>query len=171
PQLISWTTTTGGTVSIELTRDGGETWETLFPNTPNDGNEPWTVSGPSCTQCAVRITSLLDPGLQDASATPFSVFCAPSALDITAGGTRTGALVAADCAAPHRPDAKGDLYTFTMPSPGVVTIGMQSTVFDPYVLLVGPDGTVIAENNNFGISTDARLDSISLPAGGPYTIE
>jgi hypothetical protein len=170
-QGITWSTTTGGTVSIELSRDGGDTWETLFANTPNDGSEAWTVTGPACSSCLLRVTNLVDPEVQDGSAAPFAIFCSPSAVDIGAGQTRTGALGVSDCDAPDRPGTRGDLYTFTMPQTGVVTIDVRADAFDPYVILVGPDNSIVAQNDNFGISKDARLDSLTLPAGGPYTIE
>ena len=170
-QGITWNTTTGGSVSIELSRDGGDSWETVFANTPNDGSEPWTVTGPACSDCLLRVTNLVDPDVQDGSTAPFAIFCSPSPVDIGAGQTRTGALGVSDCDAPDRPGSRGDLYTFTMPQTGVVTINVSADAFDPYVILVGPDNSIVAQNDNFGISKDARLDSLVLPAGGPYTIE
>ncbi|MDW8241385.1 MAG: M36 family metallopeptidase, partial [Acidobacteriota bacterium] len=53
-QTISWTTTGSiANVKIELSRDGGSTYSTLFTSTPNDGSESWTVTGPATTQARV----------------------------------------------------------------------------------------------------------------------
>lgn len=50
-----------GNVKIELPRDSGATWETMIASTPiEDGQEPWTVTGPASTDCLIRITSIED---------------------------------------------------------------------------------------------------------------
>jgi hypothetical protein len=38
----------------------------------------------------------------------------------------TDVLAANDCEAPHRPGAKGKLYTFTLDEPGLVSIDVRS---------------------------------------------
>ncbi|TMA44916.1 MAG: hypothetical protein E6J81_13735, partial [Deltaproteobacteria bacterium] len=65
-QLITWVARGDGDVKIELSRDGGLTYETLFESTPNDGSEPWTVTGPPAT-CRIRISHVDDPTLEDES--------------------------------------------------------------------------------------------------------
>jgi hypothetical protein len=169
-QLIEWRSSTLGTVRVELSRDGGATWETLFLNTPNDGNEPYTVRGPLSNHCRVRITSWQDPVVGDTSDGPFVVFCQPLTRPILAGQTIDATLGPDDCVVPQRPGAKSQLFTFSMPATALVTVDVASAAFDPHVVLYGPEGTIIAENDNAGASTAARLDSIELPAGGPYTI-
>jgi hypothetical protein len=62
-----------GNVKIELSRDGGGTYETIFPNTSNDGSEAWTVSGAVSEMARIRITSLSTPGVGDSSATNFYI--------------------------------------------------------------------------------------------------
>src|SRR2546426_10105528 len=55
-KTIQWSYT--GVISavrIDLSRDGGATWQTLFSSTPNDKSQPWTVTGPSTTQARVRV--------------------------------------------------------------------------------------------------------------------
>jgi hypothetical protein len=54
---ITWSPGNGGNVSIELSRDNGSTWETLFAATANDGSEVWTVSGATTSQALVRISN------------------------------------------------------------------------------------------------------------------
>src|SRR5439155_976665 len=65
-RLITWSAPGDGNVRIELSRDGGVSWETLFAETPNDGMEPWTVTGPPAT-CRIRISHVDDPALEDES--------------------------------------------------------------------------------------------------------
>jgi predicted outer membrane repeat protein len=54
-------------VRIELSRDGGNTYTTLFANTVNDGQETWPVSGPATGQTRIRISGI-DPDVADVSA-------------------------------------------------------------------------------------------------------
>lgn len=56
-RTITWSTGNGGKVTIELSRDNGASWETLFASTANDGREPWTVSGPVTTGALVRVSN------------------------------------------------------------------------------------------------------------------
>jgi uncharacterized repeat protein (TIGR01451 family) len=61
-QTLRWTSRgVSGNVKIELSRNGGATWETVFPSTANDGTEPWTVTRPATTQAQLRIRSVQDP--------------------------------------------------------------------------------------------------------------
>ena len=64
---ITWSPGNGGNVTIELSRDNGSTWETLFASTANDGSESWTVSGSTTSQALVRIAN--DKGSASSTAT------------------------------------------------------------------------------------------------------
>jgi subtilisin-like proprotein convertase family protein len=73
-QEITWTSRAiVGTVKIELTRDGGETWTTLAESAPNNGRYRWKVTGPGATNCRVRITPEGDPQAADESDGPFTI--------------------------------------------------------------------------------------------------
>lgn len=48
-------------VKIELSRDGGSSWETLSSATANDGSYSWGVSGTASTQCKIKISDPNDP--------------------------------------------------------------------------------------------------------------
>lgn len=167
-QLIQWSTTTGGTVRIELSRDGGNAWETLVLNTANDGSEPFVVTGPPSNSCRVRVSSWQDPGLSDVSDALFAVFCAPATSPILPGQTLSSTLGPQDCQVPQRPAAKSRLHTFFLSQSGLVTVDLTSQSFEPYLVLYGPTGVILAEHD--GAAGAARLDSIELPAGGPFTI-
>ena len=67
---ITWSPRQGGHVSVDLSRDNGANWETLFADTPNDGTEYWTVSGPTTGQALVRVSAL---GISDTSDACFTI--------------------------------------------------------------------------------------------------
>ena len=62
-----------GRVMVEVTRNGGTSWEVIIPDTENDGFSDWTVTGPASTNCRVRVSSLLTPAITDQSTGPFSI--------------------------------------------------------------------------------------------------
>ena len=70
---LGWSATVLTDVKVELSRDGGTGWETLYASTPNDGAESWTVTGPSSTNCLLRVSSL-DDLYSDVSAASFTIF-------------------------------------------------------------------------------------------------
>ncbi|HKA54442.1 MAG TPA: FG-GAP-like repeat-containing protein [Candidatus Binatia bacterium] len=73
-RFIKWLSKgAGSAVKIQLSYDGGGTWVTLFSSTANDGNEPWTVSGPATSQARVRIRSVQTPTLVDTSDANFTI--------------------------------------------------------------------------------------------------
>ena len=47
---------------------------------------------------------------------------------------------------------------------------MSSTAFDPYLYLISSGGTVLAQDNNSGGGTSARI-RLNLPSSGTYIIE
>jgi hypothetical protein len=55
---VTWTGTTvgNGTVTIELSRDGGTTWEFLAEGIRNDGGESVGVTGTATRRARVRVT-------------------------------------------------------------------------------------------------------------------
>ena len=67
---ITWDAGNGGKVNVELSRDDGSSWETLFASTANDGSESWTVSGPTTSQALVRISNEKGSG---SSTAPFTI--------------------------------------------------------------------------------------------------
>lgn len=86
-QTLKWYTQNyTGNVKIELTRNAGATYETIFESTPNDGNEDWTVTGPTATNCRIRITYLDLPNSNDYNNNFFSITQAAISLDSPNGG-------------------------------------------------------------------------------------
>lgn len=59
PQNITWTSDgSSGNVKIELSRDSGANWETLFSNTPDDQAESWIATGPTSSNCLIKVADV-----------------------------------------------------------------------------------------------------------------
>jgi hypothetical protein len=73
-QTIRWISNDiGGGVKIEISRDGGSTFELIQDNQPNVGVYNWTVQAPVTFQALIKITSIDEPGISDVSDAVFSV--------------------------------------------------------------------------------------------------
>ncbi len=80
-----------GEIKIELTTDGGATWQTLATNAPNNGRYSWTVASSLSSSCRVRISDAIDGDPIDASDNSFTI-AAPK-LTITAPNGGEGWLI------------------------------------------------------------------------------
>jgi hypothetical protein len=67
--------------------------------------------------------------------------------------------------------AQNAAYTFDGRAGDTVTIDLRSDEIDPLVRLIGPDGQVLAEDDDSGGGVQARIADFALPADGTYTIE
>src|SRR5262249_23168273 len=85
-QFIRWNGVQGGQVSIELSRDDGLTWETLFARTANDGIQSWVVTGPESQDVLIRVTRLTPPFASDTSDAPLEITTQPLTLIAPQGG-------------------------------------------------------------------------------------
>jgi hypothetical protein len=73
-QKITWSSAgITGNVNIQLSRNGGSTWTTIISNTPNDGNQAWTVTGPAAAQARVKVLSVSAPTVFDTGNANFSI--------------------------------------------------------------------------------------------------
>jgi hypothetical protein len=74
-RVIRWTSAlVTSDVGIALSRDSGATWETLTPNTANDGYYLlYWVTRPETEQARIRIWSVDDPTVEDVSDDDFSI--------------------------------------------------------------------------------------------------
>jgi hypothetical protein len=94
---------------------------------------------------------------------------------ISVGTPINGALATTDCRLPVD-SSFIDVYTFAGTAGQAISVSMTSTApnLDPYLFLLSPGGTVLAENDNGGGTTDARIPAgsgtFTLPANGTYTI-
>jgi uncharacterized protein YdeI (BOF family) len=94
--------------------------------------------------------------------------CSPGAITLPA--TVSGTLADGDCTAPHRSGSKADLYTFQGTASQQVTVTLRSTAFDAYLIVVGPTGAVLAQDDDSGGGSNAQIQG-TLPTAGTYTIE
>ena len=73
-QTIRWASTgITGDVKIEISRDGGSTFQTIFSDQPANGFVDWSVSGPETYQAIIKITSINDSSISDVSDYPFTI--------------------------------------------------------------------------------------------------
>lgn len=73
-QSIRWNSyDVSGGLRIQLSRDGGNTYELLADNQPNVGYYNWTVTGPASFQAVIKVTSVDEPNIFDTSDLPFTI--------------------------------------------------------------------------------------------------
>jgi serine protease Do len=63
-----------------------------------------------------------------------------------------------------------DRYSFTGTAGQQITIQMSSSAFDPYLYLLNSSGTDLAQDNNSGGGTSARIQ-LNLPSTGTYIVQ
>lgn len=63
-----------------------------------------------------------------------------------------------------------DEYTFEGQAGQEVTVRLESSEFDPYVVLFGPNGNVVAENDDLSDSNQNSFVSVVLPEDGSYRV-
>ncbi len=173
---LEWTATVVTDVMVELSRDGGGSWETLFASTPNDGIESWTVAGASSTDCLLRV-STLDGLYSDVSDAPFAIhdtlpwlFAVPetgsvpegSSVDVYVGvsgagmaaGNYTGYVVLASN------DPAG---------PAVITVNLEVT--DPGTGVGDAPAVFMVEGNHPNPFNPSTRVVFSLAQAGPATVD
>jgi hypothetical protein len=57
----------GANVTIELSKDGGKSWEKVEENVPNSGKYLWKVSKVDSAQCKIRVSSQYRPKYRKSS--------------------------------------------------------------------------------------------------------
>jgi hypothetical protein len=60
-------------VRMELSRDGGSTWDTIGFFTWNDGIYNWRVTGPATTAARIKVTDIFNPAIFDISDANFTI--------------------------------------------------------------------------------------------------
>lgn len=75
---------------------------------------------------------------------------------ITIGGTVSGTLESADAIYRER-DTFADSYAFEATAGQPIEAHLRSTEFDGYLLLVGPTGELVAQDDDSGAGTDSRV--------------
>jgi hypothetical protein len=71
---ITWTSTGGMVnVKVEKSTDGGSSWTPIWTSIPNDGSQPWGLSGMYSNQCRIRISDASNSAIYDVSNGNFTV--------------------------------------------------------------------------------------------------
>jgi hypothetical protein len=70
---IEWTSSVPGNVRIEVSRDGGASWTTIFASIGDDGAQDWTVTGPVTGAARIRVCSVNVPTACDTSDANFAI--------------------------------------------------------------------------------------------------
>lgn len=71
---VTWTSSAyDGLVNIELSRDGGNTWEHMIGPKQNDGYSNLQFTGTPSDQCLIRVISSTDPTVYDVSDAFFTI--------------------------------------------------------------------------------------------------
>ena len=92
---IVWTSLlTGGSVTIELSTDGGNTYSTIVSGTPDDGLYTWDVPELFAQNCIIKISDAADPNCFDLSDSLFGIISKPWLVPVTvnAVGTQTSSI-------------------------------------------------------------------------------
>ena len=100
------------------------------------------------------------PALSVAQATPLPALPGGNTLDF--GQTVLGELTA---------DVQVGRYTFFGTAGDVITLRLDSANFDPKLRLLGPDGTVLVEDDDNGEGLNALVTDFTLPRDGEYVVE
>jgi uncharacterized protein (TIGR03437 family) len=98
-----------------------------------------------------------------------------TATSIAPGQSASGALNNSDCRSIIDPGSFADRYTFAGTAGQRLLFTLKSTAFDAYLTIIGPDGEIVAQNDDAGQSTDARIPAdfglFTLTMDGVYTVE
>src|SRR5688500_15680755 len=72
---IRWTSAgpVGSNVRVELSRDAGATWTTLFASIADDGAQNWVVDGPATNRARIRVCTVSAPLVCDKSDRNFRI--------------------------------------------------------------------------------------------------
>jgi hypothetical protein len=148
---IEWTSTVADTVRIELSRDAGASWTTLFADVDNDGAHAWTVTGPATSRARLRVCTVTAPRICDRSDASFSI-----------GAAATGG---------------ANLVAPVIIVPSLTILGNQPWVVGVVTTNVGtgtagPSRTDIYLSSDSTFTTgDLRMASFSVPALGPGEVD
>jgi hypothetical protein len=169
---------TAGT-ACPWTASSSASWLTITSGGSGTGSGRVNYSVASNTGFSARTGFIFYPGGSH-TVTQSGGCLVTSATPISYGSTATGTLSTSDCLSPvrsltgsFRPYA--DRYSFSGTAGQMISISMSSASFDTYLYLIGPGGTVVAENDDGGGDSNSRIPAVSgfftLPSTGTYIIE
>jgi hypothetical protein len=89
---------------------------------------------------------------------------------IGCGQSLGGTLATSDVRSTVRTTSYADLFTFTGTAGSTVTITMNSTAVDAYLVLKSPAGTVVAQDDDSNGGSNSKI-TYAITAAGTYTVE
>lgn len=127
----------------------------------------WSGACAGTSACTLTMGTSLSVGASFATAAPPANTCtlAMAIGTLAPGQTIAGALSTSDCKL--NDGSYADVYKLVVPGNQTVQITLASTAFDPFLVLYGSDGSVIAMDDNSGGGTTARI-SRAMVAGTYY---
>jgi hypothetical protein len=171
----------GGTGTINVTTSAGcgwaatsnASWITVTSGTPGSGNG--TVGYSVAANTGTARTGTVTAAGQTFTVNQNAAAACPSPSSIVTGQTINGTLQSGDCT--YTDSSYYDAYTFNGTAGQQIYITLNSTQFNAYLLFYQssyPGGTLIAQDNDGGGGTNARIPATSgfftLPGTGTYTI-
>jgi len=165
------TVTVAGTAGCNWTASSAMSWVTITSATSGSGNGTVNFSVAANTSANSRSGNLAIAGQSFIVTQAGNCPTTP----IIPGQIINGSLSASDCRTSLRSGQPFvDRYTFNGTESQVVTILHYTEAFDSYLFLIGPDGRVVAEDDDGGLGSSAQIRSggyFQLPATGVYIIE
>lgn len=177
---ILWTSSGLAGARIELSRDGGTTWEVLVASTPaSSGSYFWTVTGPQTTQTLVRVSDLADSSPSDVSIANFDLLPPPSITVTSPNGgesltpnstfpvtwTSTGSIAAAMIELSTDNGATWNVLLASTPNDGIENITVPGTVTTLGLIRIS-DSTGTQSDFSDGTFTIAPPIVVLAPNGG-----
>lgn len=180
-QRINWTNPGGYTgFNLELSRNGGSSWEALESGLPGDFTyRDWTVAGSASTNCRVRVTGLYEGGSRnDISNSAFNIAQTGLTVGWPNGGevlhrgwtytiTWTSNLVTGDVAIDILAGTEG-LQRYNVPNTGSFTWTVPFTIPNGTNYRIGlsaMSGTVWDYSDNY-FTIDSPTLTLTSPVGG-----
>ena len=175
----------GGSINVGVSTSGGCVWDvaegaswlTVTAGAPGSGPGQFTITAePNAGGARSAVADVAGQRITVSQA-PSPTACFPSLINLNQ--TVTGTLSAEDCRSEQtgRAQAAMDRYAFAARAGQRVRIEMNANAssLDTYLYLFGPNGAVIAENDDIvlGEQTNSRIPDSGfflLPATGIYTI-
>jgi len=162
------------TASVAWSATSNANWITITSGASGSGNGTVNYSVLANPTTSSRVGSITVGGLAfTITQSGSSVTCTSTAITIPT--TFSSSLVAGDCASPLRSGSRAKRYTFNAAAGQQIAITMTSAAIDSYLYLLGPNGSVLTENDDGGGGLNSRIPANSgfytLPTTGIYTIE
>jgi hypothetical protein len=184
---ISWDSSgAGANVKIEISRNGGGSWQTIHGSTPNDGEYSWPVAGPISSACRVRVTGDALIPVSDMSDADFAIGETTLSVTTPNGGEvwRTGDVASIEWMSTY---LKGDVkiestrngglrwteiasavpatqgyYAWRVTSPGSDRCAIRITSIWAPAVVDTSDDTFIITTCDFDLYLDGRVDDLDL---------